>query len=408
MKQSLKVLFQHKSSKATQSSIVARIMLDWASATFTTGVKCTLEEWSVEKRRINPRSKGASERNAILSNIENRLFEIFYTKRASGENLSAKIIKELFLGNSLSLDKRYLIAAFANHNAIVQRQVGVSKSKATYQKYQVTLRHLQDYVRCITDSEDILFSKLSYQFVCGFELHLRTACGCAHNTAAKFMQFFKRIILIAINDGYLKENPFRNYNIKLKRVNRVYLTMEELQKMMEKEFSVKRLEQVRDLFIFASFTGISYIDIKNLRREHLCSTSDGSWWLRFDRKKSGEFSNIRLLEIPKRIIEKYADESRELLFNVPSNQKVNQYLKEIVDLCGIDKPIHYHAARHTMATTVGLSNGLPIESLAKMLGHANIRTTQHYARVTDLKLGEDMDELSERLGKLFDDEKSKK
>ncbi len=364
----MKINFQLRKNPNEQHPITVRITHDRATVTLSTGVRCSIKEWNSEKQRINPRLKGARERNAILTATENRLFEIYYSLRASGEPISAKIIKERYLGGAQSHNKRYLIAAFASHNEVFKCQIGVSKSKTMYQKYQVTLRHLQSYVRCISDSDDILFSRLNYQFVCGFELHLRTACGCAHNTTMKFMQFFKRIIIIAHNDGYLKENPFRNYNIRLKRVNRTYhLSMDELQRIMEKQFTVKRLEFVRDLFVFACFTGISYIDIKNLRREHLCAASDGSWWLRFDRKKSGEFSNIRLLEIPKQIIENYADESTITLFNVPSNQKVNAYLKEIAYLCDIQKIISYHVARHTMATTIGLSNGLPIEKDARPL-----------------------------------------
>lgn len=397
------LFFIRKSSNGSkgQVSVMARISVRGESCELSTGVKCLPQEWSTKYHKIIGRLPDIEERNAVLNTVSEKLNKIFYQLTLSGVYVSAKSVKATFQGDGAN--RYYLIKLFEQHNELVRGQVGVNRSQATYQKYQVTLRHLREYLRCSRDVSDILLTKVNYQFICGFELHLRTIGGCAHNTTAKFMQFFKRIILIALNEGFIRDDPFRNYRIKLKPVTRTYLSMEELQRMMEYQFPSKSLELVRDLFVFASFTGIAYIDVKNLKAENLHASFDGELWIRINRQKTEEFANIRLLDIPKRIIEKYADPDRAYIFPCPSNQKVNMHLKMIADLCGIDKPISYHAARHTMATTIGLSNGLPIESLAKMLGHANIRTTQLYARVSDVKLGEDMNKLSERLNKMFED-----
>lgn len=166
---------------------------------------------------------------------------------------------------------------------------------------------------------------------------------------------------------------------------------------MQKEIKIKRLEIIRDLFVFSCFTGLSYIDLKNLKQSHLYASFDGDWWIRINRQKTKETSNIKLFDIPKALIQKYNGSHPENLFPVPSNQKTNAYLKEIADLCEINKNLTFHVARHTMATTIALSNGFPMESLAKVLSHSNIRTTQLYARITDSKLNQDIAKLESKL-----------
>ena len=283
----------------------------------------------------------------------------------------------------------YLLSLFELHNESIKKQVGISKSATTYRKYETTRKHLPRYLRtkCL---EAIILENINHAFICGFEVYLRVTAHCAHNTTAKFLQFFKRIIILALNNGYIIKNPFSEYQIKLQKVDRGYLTKEELQRIIEKNFDIKRLVLIRDLFVFSSFTGLSYIDIKNLSKDHLYIAHDGNLWLRMNRNKSGETTNVRLFDIPKSLISKYDNPNSTYLFPVPSNQKVNAYLKEIADVCGIHKNLTFHVARHTMATTVCLVNGVPIESLSKVLGHTNIKTTQLYAKITDEKLSNDL------------------
>ncbi|WP_349678727.1 site-specific integrase [Proteiniphilum sp. UBA5384] len=172
---------------------------------------------------------------------------------------------------------------------------------------------------------------------------------------------------MALKNGIIKNDPFQEYQIKLKQTNRTFLTIDEVKSIMKQELPYERLELVRDLFLFAVFTGIAFVDVKNLSKSHLHTAVDGHQWLRFERWKTKEMSNIRLFEVPARLIEKYSDPKRETLFPMLSNQKVNQYLKEIAEVCGVEKRITYHCGRHTMATTIALSNGMPMESLAKLL-----------------------------------------
>jgi integrase len=227
---------------------------------------------------------------------------------------------------------------------------------------------------------------------------MRGVCGCNANITYKFIKRFKSIVLVAKNNGWLLHDPFANYRIKSPKVDRGYLTQEELETVMQKEFSVKRLGQVRDIFIFACFTGLAYVDVKNLHETNVRLSFDGNLWIVTKRQKADVQSNIPLLDVPKQILEKYKRTlPNGMVLPVPSNQKMNTYLKEIGDLCGIGKNLTFHLARHTFATTTTLAKGVPIETISKMLGHTNIKATQIYARITDNKIRHDMSVLAGKL-----------
>ncbi len=397
MKNQLNIRLYPKRTKNQEATIMLRIRIDDKICEISTKIKTLEKHWSQQKQCCNKKSPLHVEKNALLKSIHYRIEKIYFQLKVAGESITPLIIKDVY--NGKKHQRHMLVARFKQHNSLLKRKVGVSiRSKATFQKYQVTLKHLQEYIRCAYNVDDVLIPKVNYQFICGFELHLRTAANCGHNTMIRFQQLFKRIILLALEERIISKNPFANYKMKKIDVKRTYLSMEELQTLMAAKFSTSRLTQIRDIFIFACFTGLSYIDVCRLKHEDLCASFDGELWIRTNRQKTKEFSNIKLLDIPKRIIEKYAPEfidSNTKLLPVPSNQKVNAYLKEIADICGIHKKITYHVARHTMATTIALSNGLPIESLARVLGHSNIRTTQLYAKVTDMKLNQDMTKLNQ-------------
>jgi site-specific recombinase XerD len=276
--------------------------------------------------------------------------------------------------------------------------VGISKSKATYQKYEVTRKHLAKFIRDRYNMSDISLKEINHLFISDFEVYLLTTAGCNPNTSAKFLQFFKRIIILAKNNGWIFADPFINYKIRIAKVDRGYLTQEELEAIMNKKFGTKRLEQVRDIFIFSCYTGLAYIDVKNLQEKNIRTSFDGNLWIMTKRQKTNVQSNIPLLDIPKQILEKYRGTlPNEAILPIASNQKMNAYLKEIGDVCNISKSLTFHLARHTFATTTTLAKGVPIETVSKMLGHTNIKTTQIYARITDNKISHDMAILSGKL-----------
>lgn len=215
------------------------------------------------------------------------------------------------------------------------------------------------------------------------------------------MQTLRMIIIEAKNNGWIFNDPFANYRIRLKKVDRGYLTEEELQRILQKKMPCTRLEQVRDVFIFSCFTGLAYIDVRNLTKENIRTSFDGKLWIMTHRHKTQTSVNVPLLKVPQLLLEKYEGMLPDgRLLPVLSNQKLNSYLKEIADLCGIEKNITFHLARHTFATTMTLAKGVPIETVSKMLGHTNIVTTQIYARITNDKIGRDMQALAGQLSEI--------
>lgn len=236
-------------------------------------------------------------------------------------------------------------------------------------------------------------------FLHNFEIYLMTSCNCKENTTAKFLQRFRTIILMAKNNGWIHADPFANFKIRFKKTDRGYLTQEEVDAIMEKEFASERLERVRDIFIFSCMTGLAYIDVKNLRTSNIRTSFDGGVWVMGKREKTGVSYNVPLLDLPRRIIEKYSGKiPGDKALPVMSNQKMNEYLKEIGTLCNIPKNLSFHLARHTFATLT-LTKGVSIESVSKMLGHTNIKTTQIYARITDVKVSNDMASFAQKLEK---------
>ena len=232
-------------------------------------------------------------------------------------------------------------------------------------------------------------------FIRDFEVYMMTIGNCGANTTAKFMQFFKRIILIARENNLLQSDPFATYKIRLKKVDRGYLTKDEVAKLIQKEYCSERLEQVRDLFVFACFCGLAYIDLKNLNSDNIRIGVDGGKWIITKRQKTNVKVEVPLLQIPKMILDKYKGKLKDgKILPMISNQKLNAYLKEIGEVTGIKKILTFHLARHTFATTTTLSAGVPLETVSKMLGHTNLATTQIYARITSDKIGKDMERLT--------------
>jgi site-specific recombinase XerD len=399
MKSTFKVLFYVKRNairKDGKMPIVARITVDGHVAQFNTKLEIQPDNWSVKMGKAIGQSSDSKKLNTLLNEINASVHKNYHELRHRDNYVTAEKVKNEFLGISDNFET--LLDIFQKHNEDTLKLVGISKSAATYQKYEVTRKHLQKFLLLKYKLADISLKEIKHMFLCDFEIYLMTTAGCNANTTAKFMQFFKRIILIARNNGLITIDPFANYKIRLAKVDRGYLPQEDIEKLLKKQFSTKRLELVRDIFVFSCFTGLAYIDVKNLTDKSVRTSFDGKLWIMTKRQKTNVQSNILLLDVPKMILEKYRGKSPDnKLLPILSNQKMNAYLKEIGDLCEIDKELTFHLARHTFATTVTLAKGVPIETVSKMLGHTNIKTTQIYARITDSKISNDMQELAGKL-----------
>ena len=402
MKTTFNVLFFLKRDKQKQNGTVplmCRITIDGIETRFTMKTDIDPGHWDVKLGKMSGRSAKALEINALIDNTKSVLNRIYHQELERMQSVTAEKVKNIFLG--INTKQHTLLELFKKHNADVKSLIGISKSKATYQKYEVTLKHTTSFLRKRYNLSDIHFAEINHMFISDFETFLMVDCQCQSNTTAKFMQFFKRIILIARNNGWMLHDPFVNYKNRINKVDRGYLTKEELELIFKKKIEIPRLEHVRDIFVFSCFTGLAYIDVYNLKESNIRTSFDGNLWIMTKRQKTDVNSNIPLLEVPKMILAKNKGKLPEgKILPIPSNQKMNAYLKEIGDLCEIQKNLTFHLARHTFATTITLSQGVPIETVSKMLGHTNIKTTQIYARITDNKIGHDMGVLSGKLKEL--------
>ena len=403
MKSIFRVVFYLRSNyvnKEGKTSVMLRIYLNNERLSLgSTGIAITASQWDKDKERIKGRTTDALSTNLQLDNIASGLQAIF-RKIEMSDDLSLERIKSEFLGKKDEIDT--LMQLFEKHNTDISKQVGISVSKATLQKYNVCKRHFSDFLDKQYKRNDLKLTELTYLVIREFDLYLRTVVGQNANTATKTMKTFKTITLLGQKMGVLLHDPFMNHRFHLEPVNRGFLTDEEILLIANKEIGIPRLELVRDIFIFSCFTGLAYIDVSNLTPDHIVTLGDKQW-IMTQRQKTSVETNILLLDIPKAIIDKYCDnpaypKRENKLFPILSNQKMNAYLKEIADLCGIKKNLTFHLARHTFAT-MSLSKGVPMESVSKMLGHTNIKTTQIYARITNKKIEHDMEELAGKLGK---------
>jgi integrase len=365
----------------------------------STGISVKSSQWDKEKERIKGRTTEALNTNLQLDNIASGLQSIFRRIEMS-DVVSLERIKSEFLGKNEEIDT--LMQLFEKHNGDVAKQVGVSVGKATLQKYNVCKRHFSEFLEKQYKRSDLKLTELTYVVIREFDLYLRTEVGQNPNTATKTMKTFKTITLLGQKMGVLLHDPFMNHRFHIEPVNRGFLTDEEILLIAHKQINIPRLELIRDIFIFSCFTGLAYIDVSNLTPDHIVTLGDKQW-IMTQRQKTSVETNVLLLDIPKAIIAKYGGKTYRngKLFPMLTNQKTNSYLKEIADICGIKKNLTFHLARHTFAT-MSLSKGVPMESVSKMLGHTNIRTTQIYARITNKKIEHDMEELADKLDKFND------
>ena len=290
-----------------------------------------------------------------------------------------------------------ILELFARHNDEFAASVGYGRTRSTYDRYRVVYRHLESYIRQKYRKEDVPLAGIRASFIGGIATWLRMERRLAPNSVWGYMIALKHIFRLARNEGLMANDPFATYVNSYTGVDRGYLSEEELVRLMEVPVRTKTEGLVRDLFLFAAFTGLSYIDIRNLRGENLQQHFDGHWWILMRRHKTQVESNIRLLDVPLTLIEKYRGTVPDgHLFPVPSDNCCNENLRQLAARCGIRTHLTFHVGRHTFAT-LALNRGMPIESLSRILGHTNIRTTQIYAKITDKKISADMASLSDGL-----------
>ncbi|MDT0644927.1 site-specific integrase [Zunongwangia sp. F363] len=388
------------------SSIYLRVTIKGKRATTSVNRKISPEFWNSTAGRANGNSQNIKILNRYLSKVENNLYIAHQKLLEKGNSFTAQDLINTYLGKDKENEDqvKMLLEIFQEHNDRVNRLIGKDFAAGTAERYRTAKKHVEEYIKKEYKVKDIPVNEVDHKFISGLEYYLKTERNCAHNSAIKYITNFKKIIRIAHVNEWITKDPFLNWKGKLKVVDREFLTKEELQVMVGKEIKNQRLCLVKDIFLFCCFTGLSYADVEKLSAKEVVTGFDGNQWIKTKRTKTKTRSSIPLLPTAEAILEKYSthpEVSEERLLPVLSNQKTNAYLKEIADICGINKNLTFHLARHTFATTVTLSNGVPIESVSKMLGHKNLQTTQHYAKILDRKVSDDMAALKNRLGSDF-------
>jgi site-specific recombinase XerD len=374
-----------------------RITLNGAMCQLSSKLSVEQSQWDSKTGKVRGRNAESVKLNALLDNIRCSLINHFQSIEQKDGYATPEKIRDAFLGKQISQET--ILQVFKKYNERLNELKNANhKSPKTVEKYERSCKRIEAFLLDKRHLKDIPLREINYDFIIEFENYLLVDCKYGHNTASKYMQYFRSVFLTAKNNGLVTADPFHNHKITFRKVDLGYLEEEELQILMEKSFSIKRLEQVRDLFIFSCWTGLAFIDVMNLTKDNIRKSFDDNMWIITKRRKTDVKVNVPILTIPQKILEKYEGTLPEnTVLPKISNQKMNAYLKEIADLCGIKKNLTTHVARHTFATTTTLTKGVPIETVSKMLGHTKLSTTQIYARITERKISNDMNVLSQKL-----------
>lgn len=402
MNNSIAILFylrKSKKNKQGEAPIYLRITTDGKRSDFSTRRFIDPVQWDANTGRGKGSAEVVKTLNNYLLSLENKAYKEYNILISKGDSISSDLLRNKILG--IREPFKLLLEVFQYEIDQIKEKVGGEYAPATYDRYRVAKKKLHSFIKHEYKKDDMQLEDLNHQFVTTYEFYLKTHRKNSHNTVMKDIKILKRIIKICISNQWIQRNPFVNFRCTYKDPKRGYLTQEELDSIENKQFSIHRLDVVRDIFIFSCYTGLSYADIALLTPSDIQNGIDRERWIIVDRLKTGTRSPIPLLPKALAVIEKYKDypvnNNNETLLPIFSNQRFNSYLKEIADVCGINKHLHFHLARHTFATTVTLSNGVPIETVSKMLGHLSIRTTQIYSKVEDTKISQDMKVLKEKI-----------
>lgn len=380
--------------------IYLRITVDGSRKEVSCNRECLPDRWNATAGRAFGVKEDVRSINADLDILQNKIYEYRRRLLERNEDISADILQRSLKDDGR--DQKTILSVFQHHNDQVKALVGKDYAPGTLDRYETSYDHTKRFIKWQYKMKDVSIQKLDYEFIAQYEFWLKSVRNCNHNTTMKYLSNFKKIVNECIKRRWLERDPFLGFKMTKNEVLPKFLTEIELNAIANKKFSVERLAQVRDVFLFCCYTGLAYADVKKLTKAEIHPAADGGKWIYTKRQKTDSLSRVPLLPIALQIIDRYTDNEKceltEKLLPVSSNQRYNGYLKEIAAICGISKNLTSHVARHTFATTVTLSNGVPIESVSKMLGHKDLKTTQHYAKVLDKKIYDDMKLLKEKLG----------
>lgn len=399
------VLRNGKKDRRGLSPVYARISVN--------GTRCELalkhyllsNDWDIGKGMAKPKSIELRQFNAYLEEVRGKLARCYRELQMQGCLLTATAVKNSMLGDGKpETPSRSLLWLVAQHNTMMAQVLKPGSLK----NYFTTERYLKAFLQKHFNVGDISLKELNYEFITNFEFYVRTTPlkefdRCENNGTMKHLERLKKIVTWAVKNEWIDKNPFSNYKLKFKRKEREFLTEQELSAIESKILENPVLHRTRDLFVFSCYTGLAFVDLMNLQEHQIFTGNEGLQWIKTTREKTETVVNVPLLSPALAILHKFLKNDKpdnsENVFPRITNQEINRNLKIIAGICEIRKYLTFHLARHTFATTVTLMNGVPIETISKMLGHTKLSTTMIYARVTQSKIGMDMNILQEKFNK---------
>lgn len=392
---SISFFVRKKKNSPEYAILYVRITVNGRSKEISLKLDLPLDKWNQLAGKMQGTGARSQLVNRKIETTWTRLHNIYEDLIREERIITADTLKERYLGNDVTHNT---LAGLLDYHDDKMKKV---LKYGTLKNYTTTSNYLRDYVKTVHKKMDIYLKRIDYGFTLGFEDYLRERPGLHNNGVMKHMERFKKLMRLALHLEWIEKNPTLRFKLRFDRVDMVYLDKEELERIENKEFERTALTVTRDIFVFCCYTGLAYADVRSLKQEHLRTGIDGRKWIYMRRMKTDTQVRIPLLEEANTILERYRThpkvDNQEILLPVCSNQKTNQYLRDIADALNIRKKLSFHAARHTFATTVTLANGVPIETVSKLLGHHKISTTQIYARVVDTKISNDIDALRTKL-----------
>lgn len=401
MKHTFRILFYVKKKAPLRNGnvpIMGRITISGRSVHLSTQLSVDPNLWQLNPGRIVGRGAGAERTNEQLNRIRRRIEQCYELLLDRHQVVTPQMVKDLYFG--YGSPQEMLLVFFSRHNDEFYRMVGVNRCLSTYYKYKCVYRHLEKFIAAYYGCSDIAIEKVDRDFLTAFHRFILQECRHRKNTVWVYLIAFKHILMLARSQGFLAVDPFAGYKFRGEFVPRNYLIIEEINSLLRLDIPNPKRRLVRDAFVFSCFTGLSYADIRTLSPRHV-HREQGNMWIRLLRCKTGTEVEVRLFSVPHHILSDYYVEDQDApFFLLPGNRQCNLYLEQIVRTAGIQRHVTFHCGRHTFATTITLSQGIAIETISKLLGHKDIRTTQIYAKVTHAKLDRDMELLSKRLDML--------
>lgn len=395
----IRILFWiHKSklNRKEEAPLKLRITCNPHYKNLSTGFYIKPDRWDSNRGMVKGTKEDAVQINSYITHTKTRLMELF-NEMLKEQDVNLDVLLERFFGKDTN--NMTLLELVAYHNEDFKNRIGIDFTYSTYEKYDILRRKLEAFLGHKYQRKDIRLKDLTHKFMADFDFYLKNHDKNEHNTTTKYLKNLKKIMNVAIVNGWLEENPFNRYKATYKDVDRVYLSQTELDIIESKSFKLQRLRLVRDMFMFQCYTGLAYSDMTRLTSGHISPGIDGNKWIITRRKKTDVRSAIPLLPKAEELIYKYdngSDNPERPLFPFYAIQKFNAYLHEIAELCGIHKNLTSHVGRRTFATTIALANGISLETISKVLGHTTTKITSQYAVVTDHKISQDMAKLREK------------